>query len=135
MQTFQYVLIALAVIVIIVILMNMGSEFLTPIYLDQIATNFVDPTVFAFLGDERDLAGMSSRDYYLDNAMQYANGAAPGYFKNSQLYRNQVDYLDIPVKFRSLAPASQTLPMRMADQLAQQAEVAAGTSVVQTGQY
>src|SRR5271165_3773799 len=62
------------------------SEGFNPVYLDEMAMKYSDPMFFKYSSWERDVDGMSPRDYYLENQMNYGNQIAPGYFKGNRLF-------------------------------------------------
>jgi len=79
-----------------------ASERMTPIYLDQMAMKANDPMYFKYSSWERDITGMSPRDYYLENQQNYQNMVAPGYFEGDGLYVDQTDFLGMPPESRPL---------------------------------
>lgn len=78
-----------------------SSEHLgVPFFLDQMAMSYSDPTWFNYLGYERDVAGMSSRDYYLENQLNASTKAAPQYLENNSNFIDHTNYMDMPIKYR-----------------------------------
>lgn len=78
------------------------SEHLTqPVfYDDMMAMKYPDPIWLHYAGDERDVDGMSSRDYYLENNTLAGNWAAPFYFEGAAGWRDHTDYLNMPSEYR-----------------------------------
>jgi len=97
-----------ATIVIILLLAlywySTSSEGFEPIYLDEMAMKYSDPMFFKYSSWERDVDGMSPRDYYLENQMNYGNQIAPGYFKGNRLFTDKTDYLNMPPQYRPKRP-------------------------------
>jgi hypothetical protein len=105
MQPWEIGLIIVALLVIGYLLVSSQSEgFSEPIYLDQMAMKYSDPMYFKYSSWERDVDGMSPRDYYLENETNYLNGVAPGYFAGDQLYVDHTDYLNMPPQYRPMVP-------------------------------
>lgn len=77
-----------------------------PWFLDQMSMNYSDPTWFNFMGNQRDVAGMSSKDYYLENQLNSSTGAGPQYFKNDTNFVDHTNYMDMPIKYRPLRNTS-----------------------------
>ena len=80
------------------------SEGFNPVYLDEMAMKYSDPMFFKYSSWERDVDGMSPRDYYLENQMNYGNQIAPGYFKGNRLFTDKTDYLNMPPQYRPKRP-------------------------------
>jgi hypothetical protein len=98
----------LLVILLVFFLLWGGArgEGMSDWYLDQMAMRYSDPTTFIYTGNERDVSGMSARDYYLENKANYLNGAAPAYFEGNQRFVDHTDYLNMPAEYR---PRSRTV--------------------------
>lgn len=99
----------IAIIVALVILITVAliftykykKENMTDVfYLDQIAMKSTDPTKFKYTGRERDILGMSVKDYYLENGMYSVNKVAPQLFIDNDRYDNQTGYLGMPYQYR-----------------------------------
>jgi len=96
-----YVAAAVVILLLIIVLYNKNKEHLgKPYFLDQMAMAYSDPTWFNYLGYERDISGMSSRDYYLENQMNSTSRVAPQYFKNNAQFVDHTNYMDMPIKYR-----------------------------------
>jgi hypothetical protein len=115
MQTL-YIGIIILVIILLVFLSANRESFANIFYLDQMAMGYSDPMYFKYSSWERDVDGMSPRDYYLENQTNYSNQVAPGYFANDQLYRDHTGYLNMPPQYRpriaetDMAPVSAAAP-------------------------
>ena len=66
---------------------------------DQVAMRFSDPTYFKYTGDERDVSGMSAKDYFLENQRMFDSGALPYMMGDSQ-FVSKTDYLELPARYR-----------------------------------
>jgi len=95
---------AILLVLVLLLLFFIGGggmrERMSDWYLDQMAMRYPDPTTFIYTGDERDVAGMSGRDYYLENKTNYLNGVAPPYFEGAARFVDQTDYLGMPAEYR-----------------------------------
>lgn len=100
----KYVWVILIVLVLLLLFWGWKENLTQPDYLDQMAMKYSDPTYFKYSSWERDVAGMSPRDYYLENQANYLNQIAPGYFKGDGLYVDHTDYLDMPAQYRPMLP-------------------------------
>jgi len=107
MKNVVYAAVIILILVVVYFMLWRSGEYMTDFYLDQMAMEYSDPTVFIYTGDERDVLGMSARDYYLLNTMDYNNGVAPSYFEGDQIFKNQTGYLDMPAEYRP-APTTST---------------------------
>jgi hypothetical protein len=101
--------IVIAIIVVVLLLVGgywyvnkQAIERMKGIYLDQMAMKSSDPMYFKYSSWDRDITGMSPRDYYLENQTNYINKVAPGYFEGDGLYVDQTDYLGMPPDARPL---------------------------------
>lgn len=94
----------LAIVILILLLLaifwHASEGFTNVVYLDQMAMKYSDPMYFKYSSWERDIDGMSPRDYYLENQMNYQNEISPGYFVGDQLYVDHTDYLNMPPWYR-----------------------------------
>lgn len=79
------------------------SEHLeNPFFLDQMAMESHDPIYLNYLGYERDVSGMSPRDYYLENQMNSSTKVGPQYFEGDLQFQDHTDYMGMPIKSRPL---------------------------------
>jgi hypothetical protein len=103
-------IVSIVVLLLIVIwYWGYGAENFSEIYyLDQMAMKNSDPMYFKYSSWERDVDGMSPRDYYLENQANYTNQFAPGYFVGDQLYVDHTDYLNMPPKYRPKPPMQES---------------------------
>lgn len=103
------------VIVIIVLLLVLcwffmcGKEHLTnAIYLDQIVFKSPDPLLMKYTGREKDITGMSARDYYYENDIDSRNLVAPQYLEGNSAYVDHTDYLGMPLEYRPSTVSSRS---------------------------
>jgi hypothetical protein len=118
----------------------MAEAFSEIVYLDQMAMKNSDPMYFKYSSWERDVDGMSPRDYYLENQTNYLNQVAPGYFKGNGLYRDHTDYLNMPKQYRpvtnDMAPLSAAAPEIMSRRgQAESVETSVMNGVFEEGVY
>ena len=102
--------IVLVLVLVLVYVMKNREGFSDVFYLDQMAMKNSDPMYFKYSSWERDVDGMSPRDYYLENQTNYLNGIAPGYFVRNGLYVDHTGYLNMPPQYRP-SPALDTMPI------------------------
>ena len=100
----KYIMVGV-VIVIVVVLIFVGSYFSKEhmsdvFYLDQIGMKNMDPTNYKYTGRDKDVLGMSAKDYYLENGRYASSHAAPQLFLNNNRFKNQTDYLGMPEIYR-----------------------------------
>lgn len=112
---FAMIIAVLIVLVFVYTFWNPMSEaFSEVVYLDQMAMKNSDPMYFKYSSWERDVDGMSPRDYYLENNTNYANKVAPGYFAGDGLYVDHTDYLNMPRQYRPVTGAEAVKPVSAA---------------------
>lgn len=103
------VVMAIIIVVLIVLVVYFGyfamkkQEGMTPFYLDQIAMQYSDPTYMKFAGRDRDILGMSPKDYYLEHDMNANNEVEPQTFTDVD-FSNTTDYLQMPRWYRPYVP-------------------------------
>jgi hypothetical protein len=110
-------LLALIVLVIIILLCccwKKAESFSEVFYLDQVAMKNSDPMYFKYSSWERNRDGLSARDYYLENELNYLNGFAPGYFEGDQLYVDHTGYLAMPPQYRPPVGEQRVTPISAA---------------------
>src|ERR1700678_3377538 len=117
MDANKFIWCAVIVIILIIIFFYYArtSEHLgVPFFLDQMAMTYPDPTWFNYLGYERDVSGMSQRDYYLENQMNASTGSGPQYLEGNRNFKDHTDYMDMPIKNRPMRdPTSTALQIRL----------------------
>lgn len=79
------------------------------VYLDQIVYDHPDPLLMKYMGRERDIAGMSARDYYYENDIGARNLVNPQFMEGDSNYVDHTDYLDMPLEYRPAPSAGQSL--------------------------
>lgn len=89
---------------------HMGEVF----YLDQMVMKNPDPIGFHYTGRERDIAGMSGRDYYLENDINAKNLVSPFYFEGDQAFVDHTDYLGMRPQYRPQAVTAGVMAAQMA---------------------
>lgn len=130
MITLVITVIIVVILIIIAVVASRYQENLSqPFYLDQMAMKHPDPTWFKYLGWERDVQGMSGRDYYLENQTNAYNLAAPYYYEGDKAYYDHTDYLDMPERNRPLVHGSMTKPV-MKSEAAGNVEEAKSSEIV-----
>lgn len=103
-ETKKLVLIsALVVVFLLVIIYWWKQEHLgTPFFLDQMATENWHPIKFFYTGREKDRAGMSPRDYFLENQMNAATDVGPQYLEGDLKFHDHTGYMGMPIHNRPL---------------------------------
>lgn len=97
--------ITLVLLIVMIYFIFFYKEGYTPFYLDAMAMKNDNPTWFVYNGDNRDILGMSHRDYYLQNQMMAQNGVQPFYHNNNEAqFNNTSDYWDMPKTYRPRSP-------------------------------
>ncbi len=97
----NFLIVAVILVFLIYVYMTYAKEqFQDAFYLDQIANNYSDPMYFKYAGNERDIAGQSSRDYFLENQRYAHSYAAPQLLAGNAAFRDQTNYLDMPKQYR-----------------------------------
>jgi hypothetical protein len=101
-----------AVIVILILLlvfMSLKEGFTT----DQIARESSHPEVFKWYGNsEKDMLGMSPKDYYLQNQMLVSTGSMPA-LQGDDRFINHTGYLDMPSSYRRQAQQDAELQRKL----------------------
>lgn len=118
MEPIKIALIVALVVFILLVFMYFSTtlaEHYTNFYLDQMAEKNSDPMYFKYSGWERDVDGMSPRDYYLENQTNYLNQIAPGYFEGDGLYSDKTGYLNMPPEYRPRPEIDQVEPDKKSD--------------------
>lgn len=90
--------VVIIVLLILIFLWLRRERFTT--YLDQMAMESADPTLFKWTGNERDIAGMSPRDYYLENETYALSRVRPWLFRGNQMFKDHTCYLGMPRRYR-----------------------------------
>lgn len=86
------------------------SERMTnTVYLDQIVYDHPDPLLMKYMGREKDITGMSARDYYYENDIDARNLVGPQYLEGDSNYVDHSDYLDMPLEYRPAPSAGHDL--------------------------
>jgi hypothetical protein len=134
--------VAIAVVVLILLIVLVywylcsNSEHMgDPFYLDMMAMKNPDPMYFKYLGWERDITGMSGRDYYLENQRNAGNLAGPYYFEGDAGFVDHTDYLNMPEEYRPVVHTSMTQPVMKSETNSAKEEVKASEHLVNTGCY
>jgi hypothetical protein len=113
-KNFGLIVVLVCVLLLVLYFWHTSENFSEVFYLDQMAMKYSDPMYFKYSSWERDVDGMSPRDYYLENQTNYLNQIAPGYFEKDGLYVDHTDYLNMPPQNRpnniSLKPISAAAP-------------------------
>lgn len=92
---------AAVVVILLLVFFVMRKEHLGDIfYLDQIAMQNSDPTWFKYTGWDKDVLGMSARDYYLENDLYSNSRAAPQRLKDDSAFKDHTNYLQMPYQYR-----------------------------------
>lgn len=103
-KTKKHAMIAVVVLVLIIlifVLVVKRKEMMSDVfYLDQIGMKNTDPTKYKYTGREKDVLGMSAKDYYLENGQYASSHAAPQLFIDNTRFKNQTDYLGMPKMYR-----------------------------------
>lgn len=96
-----------AVVIALVILLVLyfvcpgkGEHMGDPFYLNQMAMDNMDPSLFIYTNRERDVSGSDMQDYYLENQMNAETGVGPQYMEGNSKFVDHTDYLDMPMQFR-----------------------------------
>ncbi len=130
------IIVVLVLLLIMFVMMYWGSElFHSPYFLDQMAMSSQDPTWLNYLGYERDVAGMSSRDYYLENQMNSSTKVGPQYMKGNTQFVDHTDYMDMPIKYRPLRNPSASALQKQAEMQSNNMEENAYRELNQVGSY
>ncbi len=107
----NFLIVIVIVSVLIYVYLNHTKElFRDAFYLDQIANKYSDPMYFKYAGNERDILGQSSRDYFLENQRYAHSYATPQLLEGDVSFTNQTKYLDMPKQYRP-RPMSSFLPL------------------------
>ncbi|MEM3122377.1 MAG: hypothetical protein QXH60_02970 [Candidatus Pacearchaeota archaeon] len=69
-----------------------------------------DSTYFKWLGRERDVLGMSGRDYYLENETYALSGVSPWLFRGDEMFKDQTCGLGMPYPYRPMVPCGAAWP-------------------------
>ncbi len=102
-QTMQVLLVAAAILVLLLVLYYTKTEHLNePTYLNQMTMSAQDPAAMNYLGYERDVSGMSARDYYVENQMNASSGVGEQYFEGDQAFQDHTGFMGMPIKYRPL---------------------------------
>lgn len=104
------VVIILLLVIAYWVLVARKERLSNAIYLDQIVFKNPDPLLMKYTGRERDLTGMSARDYYYENDIDSRNLVAPQYLEGDSGYVDQTDYLGMPLEYRPSTLPSKTIP-------------------------
>ena len=90
----------IVVLIIIIILFWFGSEHMQNQYImNQLSSRYSDPMEIIYLGDERDVSGMSKRDYYLENQLNHGNEVLKNVHGDSK-FKDHTGYMDMPIQYR-----------------------------------
>jgi len=102
--------IAIAFAVIIILLMwywYYSEKFVG--YLDQMAMKNPDPDSFFYFGDNRDILGMSARDYYLENVVLNDSEGIPWPADEAMRFVNRTGYQELAQTFRPVSNIGYTI--------------------------
>lgn len=110
---------AVVIVVLLVVLWHLfigpriyGTERLSnAIYLDQIVFKNPNPLLMKYTGREKDVTGMSARDYYYENDIDSRNLVAPQYLEGNSGYVDHTDYLGMPLEYRPSTLPTKTIPV------------------------
>lgn len=105
------IIIVLLLVVLYWVFMAKKERLSNAIYLDQIVFKNPDPLLMKYTGRERDLTGMSARDYYYENDIDSRNLVAPQYLEGNSGYVDHTDYLGMPLEYRPSVAPSKTIPV------------------------
>ena len=130
----------LAVLVVLILILLLwwyfGAEgFHSPYFLDQMAMASFDPTRLNYLGYERGVAGMSERDYYLENQMNASTKVGPQYMKDNTQFADHTGYMGMPIKYRPLRNMSASAAQKQAEIHSNDMEEYAYQDLNQVGHY
>jgi hypothetical protein len=96
----------IAVVVVLVLLAlyfyNKQERLTEPEYLNQMTMASQDPVAMNYLGYERDVSGMSARDYYVENQMNASSGVGPQYLENDNQFQDKTGFMNMPIKYRPI---------------------------------
>lgn len=90
------------ILILIILYWYKKSEYMVPFFLDQMTMAYSDPLKFNYTGREKDVAGMSERDYYLENQMNSETGVGPQYLEGDLQFVDHTGYMDMPIQSRPL---------------------------------
>ena len=128
--------VAILVMVFLILFYTANAEYLgVPFFLDQMTMEYSDPAKFNFTGRERDVSGMSGRDYYLENQMNYATKVGPQYSKGDLQFVDQTGYMDMPIKYRPLRNPSASSAQLQSQLISNDMEEHAYQDLNQTGNF
>ncbi len=97
----NFLIVAVIISALVYVYLTYSQEqFSDKFYLDQIANSNSDPVYFKYGGNERDILGQSSRDYYLENQRYAHSYAAPQLLAGDAAFTNRTGYLDMPSEYR-----------------------------------
>ena len=99
-KKFIFAGVVVLVVLLVLIFMSQREMMEDVFYLDQIGMKNTDPTQYKYTGRDKDVLGMSAKDYYLENGQYSASDAAPQLFKDNNRFKNQTDYLGMPSMYR-----------------------------------
>lgn len=137
MEWYKLVIALIVVLVLLVMFYSwMGNEYLgQPYFLTQMAMAYSDPVKFNYLGYERDVSGMSSRDYYLENQMNASTHVGPQYLEGDTKFVDNTGYMSMPIKYRPLRKPSATAAQKQSELVSNNMEEYAYQELNQTGHY
>lgn len=92
----------LSVFLIIFFALTKQEHLGVPFFLDQMAMENDHPIKFFYEGREKDAAGMSPRDYFLENQMNASTYVGPQYLEGDLKFKDHTGYMGIPIKNRPL---------------------------------
>lgn len=101
-HTIAYTVIIILFFVFIFYVYQNQEHLGVPFFLDQMAMENDYPVKFFYTGRQKDVAGMSERDYYLENQMNASSGVGPQYFDGDTQFIDHTGYMDMPIKNRPL---------------------------------
>lgn len=110
----------LILVLVVLIYYSLGgwSERMTnSVYLDQIVYSHPDPLLMKYTGREKDIQGMSARDYYYENDLDARNLVGPQYLEGDSNYVDHTDYLDMPLEYRPAPHGTSLLPARSPEKM------------------
>ena len=108
-KTKQMLIVGVVIVIIVILLFVVMSrkEMMEDVfYLDQIGMQNTDPTKYKYTGRDKDILGMSVKDYYLENEQYAMSNVAPQLFIDNSKFKNQTDYLDMPKIYRPTSLSS-----------------------------
>lgn len=108
-KTKQMLIVGVVIVIIVILLfvvMRRKEMMEDVFYLDQIGMQNIDPTKYKYTGRDKDVLGMSVKDYYLENEQYAMSNVAPQLFIDNSKFKNQTDYLDMPKIYRPTSLSS-----------------------------